>query len=152
MAKWKQRVTRGVVIVGGLALVGLGAYFVVVGLDRADKLASVIGVFVGLVGSGFSGYSVVLTRRGPAQSPSRGQTVSRSAVAGDVLQIRDVGGDVRIGPAVAGTAAEAPRTRIPRFMPAQDARTCGDQLVTETQVQGQVRHVDGIGGAVEVDR
>ncbi|MFI6740533.1 hypothetical protein ACIBI9_47080 [Nonomuraea sp. NPDC050451] len=47
----------GVLVWGGAglgvaALVGLGVYFARVGLDDADKLASVIGVFVAVAGLG----------------------------------------------------------------------------------------------------
>jgi len=136
-----------VVIVGGLILLGLGAYFVVVGLDRADKIASVIGAFVGLLGLCLSGYALVLTRRGLPQSPSHRQTVARSTVGGDVLQVRGVGGSVRLGSGTAGTAAEPSRS-----VHVKDARAADDQLVTDTQIQGHLRQVDDIGGDVEVDR
>ncbi|WP_182876986.1 tetratricopeptide repeat protein [Microbispora sp. H10670] len=49
--------------VAGLALVALGVLLFRAGLDDADKWASVIGVFVGLLGLGLSGYGVVLSRR-----------------------------------------------------------------------------------------
>nr|BFE50148.1 hypothetical protein GCM10017745_35750 [Saccharothrix mutabilis subsp. capreolus] len=42
------------IIIGSLSLIGLGVFFVVLGLDQADKLASVLGFFVGLVGLGLS--------------------------------------------------------------------------------------------------
>ncbi|MFI7691653.1 hypothetical protein ACIBQ6_21475 [Nonomuraea sp. NPDC049655] len=48
------------------ALAGLGVYFAKVGLDRADKLASVIGVFVALVGLGAAVYGLVAERRSGA--------------------------------------------------------------------------------------
>jgi hypothetical protein len=49
------------VIVAGVAMAGLGVYFVVIGLDWADKLAGVIGVFVGLAGLSLAGYGALLT-------------------------------------------------------------------------------------------
>jgi hypothetical protein len=45
-----------------LALAGLGAYFVVVGLDKANKLAGIIGVFVGLAGLSLSVYGIMRKR------------------------------------------------------------------------------------------
>ncbi|MFI0418616.1 hypothetical protein [Spongiactinospora sp. 9N601] len=50
------------------AVAGLAGYFVAVGLDRADKLASVIGVFLGLAGLCLSVYGTVTGRA--AQPPS----------------------------------------------------------------------------------
>lgn len=44
------------VLVGAVA--GLGVYFVLVGLENADKMASVVGVFVALVGLGLTVYGM----------------------------------------------------------------------------------------------
>lgn len=43
-AKWV-----GVILAAGSAL-GMGSYFITIGLDKADKLASVAGAFIGLAG------------------------------------------------------------------------------------------------------
>ncbi|MEW1839212.1 hypothetical protein AB0392_14760 [Nonomuraea angiospora] len=47
-----------------VALAGLGTYFALVGLDKADKLASVIGVFVAVAGLGVAVYGLIAGRRG----------------------------------------------------------------------------------------
>jgi hypothetical protein len=62
VAKW----TGGVL--GIAAGVGLVVYFVVVGLDKADKLASVIGVFLGLAGIALASYGVVVDRALPGST------------------------------------------------------------------------------------
>jgi hypothetical protein len=41
-------------VCSGLVLGGLGVFFVLVGLETADKVASVLGLFVGLAGLGLS--------------------------------------------------------------------------------------------------
>lgn len=41
---------------------GLAVYFVVVGLDKANKLASVIGLFVGLAGLGVTVHGLISGR------------------------------------------------------------------------------------------
>ena len=46
-----------------LALAGLGAYLAIVGLDKANKIGSLIGSFVALAGLGLSAYGVVQQRR-----------------------------------------------------------------------------------------
>jgi len=51
------------VLAGGLILAGVGVVFLVVGLDKADKIASSAGLFVGLAGLGVSVYGVILARR-----------------------------------------------------------------------------------------
>ncbi|WP_214103911.1 hypothetical protein [Acrocarpospora catenulata] len=101
----------------GLALAGLAAYFVKVGLDDADKTASVIGAFIGLIGLGLAGYGIVLSRQAlllskaepertqdsgsatPEAKPAPGsQVVSNSWIGGDNIQIgqaRDVNIDRR---------------------------------------------------------
>jgi hypothetical protein len=134
-------------VVGGLALLGLGAWFVAAGLDRADKLASVIGAFVGLLGLGISGYALVLSRGGRARSSSSGQTVARSTVGGSVVQVRGVVGDVRVGTGIARTAGEGTRSSAL----AKDDRPVADQLVIDSQSRRDVRQIDDVGGDLEVD-
>lgn len=53
-----------------LALTGLGVYFGVVGLDRADKLASVIGAFAALAGLGLAVYGMIRQQRRNPPMPS----------------------------------------------------------------------------------
>ncbi|WP_289009976.1 hypothetical protein [uncultured Thermomonospora sp.] len=54
MADDETMTRRGLVWAGTAllvaALIGLGAYFATVGLDKADKWASVIGVFIAIIG------------------------------------------------------------------------------------------------------
>jgi membrane protein implicated in regulation of membrane protease activity len=63
-------------IVAVAAAVGLGLYFAAVGLARADKLASVLGAFVGLAGLALALFSYVLARR--ATSAQTMQPASRA--------------------------------------------------------------------------
>jgi hypothetical protein len=72
-----------------LAMVGLGAYFWAVGLDEADKVASVIGAFVGLVGLALAGYGTVLARRATPSPPTPGP--SANAATGSRLQLNAPG-------------------------------------------------------------
>jgi hypothetical protein len=81
-----------------VALLGaLVTVFALVGLDRADKLASAIGAVVSLAALAVALFSL----RSPAareQPASGGQSVQNSEVGGHIMQIRDVQGDVRVGP------------------------------------------------------
>lgn len=77
--------SRGTRWAGGVVavavVVGLAVYFRAVGLDRADKTASVLGAFLGLAGLALSVYGVVGGRAGPspASSPQPGGTAAGSA-------------------------------------------------------------------------
>ncbi|MEV5574415.1 hypothetical protein AB0L06_30645 [Spirillospora sp. NPDC052269] len=63
---------RGRVWIGGgialAGLVGLAAYLVSVGLDKADKWASVIGVFVALISLGVAVHSITTNGHGPGEN------------------------------------------------------------------------------------
>jgi hypothetical protein len=54
----------------GLVLLALGVFFVVAGLDRADKMASVVGAFVGVGGLAVSVFGMIQGRRPPAEKTS----------------------------------------------------------------------------------
>ena len=56
-------------VVGVLALVVLGVYLGTVGLDKADKWASVIGLFVAVAGIGIALYSLVAGRHSDSNQP-----------------------------------------------------------------------------------
>ncbi|MFF4617730.1 hypothetical protein [Nonomuraea jabiensis] len=85
------------VVVTVAAMAGLGVYFWRVGLDDADKLASVIGAFVALAGLGTAVYGLVTS---PKQlEPQQGEPeVSASkpdsfAIGGDIGSITSTGDD-----------------------------------------------------------
>ncbi len=60
-------------VVAVLAVAALAVYLAEVGLDKADKLASVIGVFIALIGLVMSGYGLVRERSNasPPSPPTR---------------------------------------------------------------------------------
>lgn len=84
---------------GGLvavaALVALGAYFAAVGLDKADKLASVIGVFVAVVGLAVSVYGMAADRRAAGDGQAGGRATASGersiAIGGDNTGIASTG-------------------------------------------------------------
>jgi len=55
--------TFAALAVGLAAVIGLGGYLALAGLDRADKLASVFGLFVAIVSLGVAVYGMVVDRR-----------------------------------------------------------------------------------------
>lgn len=90
---------RWMAVIGvGLAAVGLGVWWLLEGLERADQLASVLGAFAGLTGTGLAVWGIHTGRRSPGPqsasggSATSGQSVTGSYVGGNVTQ---VGGDIR---------------------------------------------------------
>ncbi|MUN39541.1 hypothetical protein [Actinomadura litoris] len=75
------------------AVAGLGGYFAVVGLEEADKLASVIGALVAVVGVAVAVYGLATA------PPGGGRRVWLRARADDHSQIEQIGGNAR-GPSV----------------------------------------------------
>jgi hypothetical protein len=133
----------------GVLVVGLGTILAIQGLDKADKWASVLGLFVGLAGLGLAVAGAVDGRRRPG-----GQWVTDSTIGGGVTQIRGVHGKVRIGPpAPPAQSAHGPSPVPPS---ARTLLTSGDggdgPSVTRSSTAGPVQQIGDVGGDVEVDR
>ncbi|MFE3206331.1 hypothetical protein [Embleya sp. NPDC059237] len=130
-------------VVAGTALVGLAVYLAVVGLDEADKWASVLGLFVALAGLAVS---VAGARR--ERPASNGQSVTDSAINGGVTQVSGTGGNVRITRRSARPVVPSPVA--PGTPP--PAGGAGDgQRVHGSIVSGPVDQVQGTGGDVDIE-
>ncbi|QIQ06881.1 hypothetical protein HA039_13455 [Streptomyces liangshanensis] len=132
-----------VVAVGALA-----AHLVVVGLDQADKWASVLGLFVALAGLGISVAGIRRTTGGGGGGTGGSQAVENSAVGGGVTQVAGTGGSVRIthrGPA--GPPLAVP----PGATPTQAPPPGGGQSVRGTSASGPVDQVRDTTSDVEID-
>ncbi|TDC55474.1 hypothetical protein E1281_12165 [Actinomadura sp. KC345] len=139
----RRALTWGGGIVAVAAAAGLGWHFAAVGLDRADKLASVIGAFVGLTALGVAVYGA-LSGGGPGGRPGPGQHVGRTRVGGSVTQVRGVAGSVRTGGASAPPVpAQAPGGPVP-------VPESGGQSVDGSRVSGDVTQVEGVGGDADL--
>jgi hypothetical protein len=136
---------------GGVLVAGLGMFLAVQGLDRADKLASVLGLFVGLAGLALAVVGAV-----GARQRAGGQSVTDSTIGGGVAQIHGVRGSVRIGPGAAPVVPPAPVPPLPAAPPvappSQADGAGGGQSVTRSATAGPVRQVGDVGGDVELDR
>ncbi|MYV53170.1 hypothetical protein [Streptomyces sp. SID3212] len=134
---------------GSVAVVAVGALVVhlaVVGLDQADKWASVLGLFVALAGLGVS---VAGIRRGAGGGTGPSQTVESSAVGGGVTQVAGTGGSVRI--THRGPAPVPPPAVPPGAAPAPAQPSGGDQSVRGTSASGPVNQVRDTASDVEID-
>ncbi|MBF6334325.1 hypothetical protein IU450_00330 [Nocardia abscessus] len=148
----RNKLWGGVLIVLGITGIGLGIWlFMSLGLDEGDKLASVVGMFVGVVALGVSIYGVALARRDTGAAAARstgGTSITGSVIGGGVSTITDVAGPVTIRRrtpppgAVPPPAPGAPGR--PRRQPADDL------TITDSTVAGRVDRIRGA-GSVEMD-
>jgi hypothetical protein len=130
----------------------LGLSLFAVGLDDADKYASVIGALSAMAGLGLS-LSTLIGRPAPAvpapdeSGLAAGQRIHASTIGGDAVQIREVSGNVRMGPcADSGRPARAAaRGTRPKTSP-------GGQSVINAQVGGSSAQIDRVAGDVDIER
>jgi hypothetical protein len=109
--------------VTAVAVVTLGTYFAVAGLDRADKLASVFGLFVALTGLVPAVWGFVANRRSGAQDPS---PPGVSATGGRSVTVGENGGIVSTGDGASNVHMRAEASDQARVYQA-----LGDQNITE---------------------
>jgi hypothetical protein len=127
------------------AMVGLVAYLVAVGLDKADEVAGVAGLLVA-VAALLAPYLLPPGQGSPGDSsksikPRHVQSVVNSVVQGHLTQVQDDGNV----PAAGQTAAVAPPDAPPPSGPA-----LGGQYVGGTWVGGNLTQVDGVDGDVNL--
>jgi hypothetical protein len=79
----------------GLTSVGLGIYFVKIGLDRASEVSGVLGLFVAIVGLVASIYSIV--QANSARSGTQAGTVRMTQSGGNNSTNIQAAGDVNLG-------------------------------------------------------
>jgi hypothetical protein len=162
MTGGKRVVAWTFAIVGGAAVIFLGVLFVATGLDTADKLASVIGAFAGLMGLGLAAYGVVLSRRGSASPPvPGGQRLDHVDAGQGVDVVDDVAGNVRLGaaasqppqvPQAPPKSQETPRPVSPESASPtpQPPSVAGEQSLTDVRATGAIRVIRGVGGDVDI--
>ncbi|MFE1318350.1 hypothetical protein [Kitasatospora phosalacinea] len=125
---------------GSAVTVALVCYFAAVGLDEADKLASVLGLLLGIA-------SFVIGWLGHTREATAGQSVQNASVGGGITQISGTQGSVRIqrrgvfsapsSPSPSPTAAGAPEN---------------GQAVGGSSVGGHVEQVSDTGGDVHIEQ
>lgn len=156
MAQTRVRLHWAVVLSTGAVIMVLGLLFFAAGLDDADKYASVIGALSTLAGLGLSISGMVQrsswTSSRSEEGAAGGQRVQGSVVGGDVVQVRGVRGDVRIGgssPSPAGSGAPQPEEgeEDETF-----AAPPGAQSVIGSRVGRSVIQVDRAGGDAKIER
>ncbi|OEJ29062.1 hypothetical protein AS594_36295 [Streptomyces agglomeratus] len=132
--------------VAAVAVVGLAVHLMLVGLDAADKWASVLGLFVALAGLG-------VAMAGLRQNRQEGgsQSVENSTLGGAATQVARTGGNVRINhhapaslPATGPPTGAVPPVGMP---PVPD----GGQSVRNSQTSGPVDQVQSTDGNVEIE-
>ncbi|MFF5114047.1 hypothetical protein [Streptosporangium sp. NPDC000509] len=110
----RRALTWSGVAVTLVALAALGCYFIAVGLDRADKLASVLGAFVGLLGLGLAIYGTVSSHPEAAQpEPGGVHNEISGTVHGSAVQARDIEGGITFGAPKPHKAQDTAKADIP---------------------------------------
>lgn len=134
-------------VVALASVCALAAYFAAVGLDKADKTASVLGAFIALASLAMSAYGAFLDRPRSGGGTGGGQSVTDSTVGGRLTMVRNVQGSLRIGTGSAPPPGPAP---APPPGPASPPAP-GGQSVSGSQISGDATLVDGVGGDAQVD-
>ncbi|BDD73502.1 hypothetical protein GCM10023177_58240 [Streptomyces violaceoruber] len=130
-----------------VAASALGYYFSQVGLDKADKTASVVGLFIALAGLALSIYGIVEARKSNTPQPTT-QTVTGSIVSGSSIQIGQAGGSVRIKRS--GQHSTASQNQPPSTPGSSTAAATG-QEVRDSQISGNNLQLGSSTGDVEIE-
>ncbi|MFD8750085.1 hypothetical protein ACFV0O_03745 [Kitasatospora sp. NPDC059577] len=125
----------GVAIAGGLV-----CYFAAVGLDKADKLASVLGLLLSIA-------SFVMGWLGHTRETTPGQSVQNASVGGGITQISGTQGSVRIQRRGAPSAPSS-TSLSPTVAGAPES----GQAVGGSFVGGHVEQVSDTGGDVHIEQ
>ena len=127
-------------VAAGATITALGILFLVIGLDDADKSASVVGALVSVAGLALALSTALTARRSAADKPG-GQSAEDVQAGG--IDLVDGAANVRIGTTRAGHAAK----------PSIDRRRTepGDQHLRNVRAQGDVRMIRNVDGDVELD-
>lgn len=145
----RTRPQRVIFLVLGIALVILGALFAVVGLNDADKYASIVGALAGVAGFGVA--VAALRGRADGQPDPEGavrQRVSNSRIGGDAVQLSRVSGNFSYRRT--NTQQRSGDTPEPANSTLPDSPE-GDQTITGSSIQGTSLQIDQVGGDVDVD-
>ncbi|MFG6191565.1 NB-ARC domain-containing protein [Nonomuraea sp. JJY05] len=135
MANRRHVISWAGALASGVVFLALGVLFFRTGLDNADKLASVIGAFVGVAGFGGSVYGLVLARRSlDSTSP---------AVPGEAAAPQPLPEAARLR-VPAGLAA-LPRP-APRVFVGREQELAGLQSAFDDPARLTVQVVCGLGG------
>ena len=126
-----------------VVLAGLAVYLASVGLDKADKLASILGLLVALA-------TLVAPYLLPSSDESRSkpgssQQVANAVVGGHLTQIRDAKGGVY----VKGSVRARPTTKLPHDGDAAPEGQRG-QYVNGVWVGGNLTQIDGVNGDTSI--
>ncbi|WP_218162376.1 hypothetical protein [Streptomyces sp. Ag109_O5-10] len=124
---------------GSAIVVGLVSYFAIVGLDKADKLSSVLGLLLSIA-------SFVMGWLGYARENEAGQSVQNASVGGGVTQVSGTQGNVRIQRRGVPTS---PSSGPPS--PGAGGISESGQVVGGSSVGGHVEQVSDTGGDVHIE-
>ncbi|WP_144127732.1 RIP homotypic interaction motif-containing protein [Catellatospora sichuanensis] len=91
-----MRTSRAVPVVTGIVVAALGVTFLFIGLEQADRLASVVGAVAGVTGLGFSIWTATRSTARPTAEPGSGAPGDPATSGGLTINARNMRG-VQIG-------------------------------------------------------
>lgn len=123
-------------------LAGLAAYLASVGLDKADKLASVLGLLVAV--AALVAPYLLPSSDGDRSKPGSAQRVADTVVGGHLTQVRDAKSVQVRGP----VTSRPPLAPVPAAGPATEGQA--GQHVNGVWVGGDLTQVDGADGDITI--
>ncbi|TDB87074.1 hypothetical protein E1264_15775 [Actinomadura sp. KC216] len=155
MAQTQARVHWMIWLATGAVTMGLGVFLLTVGLDDADKYASMIGALGTITGLGLS-LSALFQRSSQAgrsedePGVATGQQIRKSTIGGDSFQVRGVGGNVRIRRTPTPPPSDDASQPLGGTAPPPDSP--GAQSVTDSKITGSSAQIDQVTGDVDIER
>ena len=129
-------------VAAAMVAAGFVAYLSSVGLDKADQLASVLGLLV--AAAALVAPYLLPSPDGDHSGSGSGQQVENAVVSGHLTQLRDAKGMRVHGPVAAGPPPPAPIN----VGPFQGERT--GQSVNGVWVGGNLTQIDGADGDISI--
>jgi hypothetical protein len=139
----QRRVWLWTGIGAGLVFAGLGVLFLILGLDNADKSASVVGAFVGVAGLALTTVTTIITIRSAHKPGSSPESQTVEDVTATDVNLVDGAANVRIG------SPKAPDLARPR-PPAGSRPQTGQQRVNGVHARGDVRIIRNVDGDIDL--
>ncbi|SCF32861.1 hypothetical protein GA0070214_11539 [Micromonospora chaiyaphumensis] len=138
----------------GVVLGGLAGFLVVVGLDDADRYASVFALFVGIAALSATVYGIVSGRPAPAPSPpplpvTVAQQVEGLDAGRDIDVVDGVRGNLRMGTAPSSVTPPSATSEPPQTLGTPTVP--GKQVVHDVRAKGAIRIVRGVDGDVDIN-
>ncbi|MFJ3101804.1 hypothetical protein [Streptomyces sp. NPDC086835] len=153
MTSWKKGLAWGGLTLGAATACGLIIVAIVVDLDTADRIASIIGAVCGLAAICISILTLVRARIPAGGVHEVSQEVEGSTIRKNNTMIGRVGGYLRYGRPQGGTApASPPRTPNPSSPVSNSPDSTTKQRLSNSEIDGDNLHIGQVEGDADIER